>query len=225
MTRVRVMTYNIFMGGRKGAALTEVIRQTAPDVVLVNESPKLPVLWKRQCVKLVDAWRMRFVGGGREAGSNMLAVAGDIRVKTVTAETFKQPLLKPRRGIVAAQLRVDGKLFGVVSCHLSLSPAGRAREIERVIAAANALRGPVVVGGDLNESPGGPSWRRLRAAGFVDHGNKHWRTFPADVALSRIDALLVRGSVKVTHHGEPGVSEALQSRASDHRPVMAVLEI
>ena len=33
------MTYNIFMGGRKGAALHEVIREAAPDVLLVNEIP------------------------------------------------------------------------------------------------------------------------------------------------------------------------------------------
>ena len=43
MTRVRLMTFNILMGGRRGAALHEVIREVAPDVRLVNENPELPL--------------------------------------------------------------------------------------------------------------------------------------------------------------------------------------
>ncbi|MGH8966823.1 MAG: endonuclease/exonuclease/phosphatase family protein [Actinomycetes bacterium] len=219
------MSYNIFMGGRRGAALHEVIRESAPDVLLLNESPKFPVIWKRQCKDLSERWGMRFVAGGRKAGSNMIAVRGAVRVKSVTAHSLPQPLFKPRRGIVSAQLRVDGKMFGVVVCHLSLTREGRATEVEHVIAAANALRGPVVVAGDLNEDAGGPSWRRLRQVGFADHGTRHWRTFPSESPETRIDALLVRGSMTVERHGDPGVCEELQVAASDHRPILAVVDL
>ena len=111
----------------------------------------------------------------------MIVVSGGVRVKWVTARKLKQPLFKPRRGIAAAQLRVDGKLFGVVACHLSLTREGRASEVEQVLAVAGTLRGPVVVAGDLNEKPGGPSWQRLQQAGFADHGTSEWRTYPADI--------------------------------------------
>jgi endonuclease/exonuclease/phosphatase family metal-dependent hydrolase len=84
---------------------------------------------------------------------------------------------------------------------------------------------PVVVAGDLNERPDGPSWERLREAGFVDHGDREWRTFPADRPDRRIDALLVRGGARVPHHGDPGVPEELLAAASDHRPVLAVLDL
>jgi endonuclease/exonuclease/phosphatase family metal-dependent hydrolase len=77
----------------------------------------------------------------------------------------------------------------------------------------------------LNEGPRSPSWRRLGAAGYVDHGSPSWPTFPAVEPVKRIDALLVTGSESVLHHGSPGVTEELLGRASDHRPVLAVLDL
>lgn len=225
MSQLRVMTYNIWMAGRGGPALDEVVRGSEADVVLVNESPKTPLLWRSRARALADRWGMRYVAGGRDAGSNMITVTPGVQVKSASTTTIRQPLFQPRRGIAAAQLRVHGRLLGVVSCHLSLDAERRAGEVQQVIAVADRLRGPVLVGGDLNEQPGGPSWQRLRRAGYVDHGSKQWPTFPADAPVKRIDALLVRGSVPVLHHGDPGVDESLQGRASDHRAVLAVIDL
>lgn len=225
MTRARVMTYNILMGGRRGRALHEVVRASRPDILLVNESPKQILVWKRQCLRLAEEWAMRYVAGGRPAGSNMIAVGPGVAVRSAGAEVLPQPWFQPRRGIAWAQLSVRGRLTGVVSCHLSLDRERRLREVERVVAVAGRLRGPVVVGGDLNEGPAGPSWQRLRAAGFVDHGAKSWPTFPADGPEKRIDALLVRGDVDVLSHGDPGVPERMLAAASDHLPVLAVLDL
>jgi endonuclease/exonuclease/phosphatase family metal-dependent hydrolase len=225
MPSLRVMTYNIWMGGRGGPPLHEAVRAANVDVLLVNESPKALIGWRRSCRRLAQTWGLRYVAGGRHAGSNMIAVAHGVHVTSAYVTTLRQPLLQPRRGIAAAQLRVRGRLVGVVSCHLSLDAERRAVEVERVVEVASRLRGPVVVGGDLNEGPGGPSWHRLRSAGFLDHGSKEWPTFPADEPIKRIDALLVRGASAVTHHGDPGVEEGTQARASDHRPVLAVLDL
>jgi endonuclease/exonuclease/phosphatase family metal-dependent hydrolase len=113
----------------------------------------------------------------------------------------------------------------VVSCHLSLDPARRLQEVEDVLAVAARLSGTVLVGGDLNEPAGGPVWRRLAAAGFRDHGDDGWSTFPADAPRARIDGLLVRGAAEVSSHGDPGVPRALMVAASDHLPVLAVLRV
>ena len=226
MTRIRVATYNILMGGRRGSVLHEVVRRMRPDVLLVNESPKRPLLWKRQCRQLSDQWGLRCVAGGRPAGSNLIAVGPRVVVKTAGEERLRQPLFQPRRGIAWAQLRVDGRLMGVVSCHLSLDRDRRLTEVRRIIEIASMLRGPVIVGGDLNERPGGPSWKRLRDAGFRDPGSDEWLTFPAEAPTARIDALLVRGTTaKVLSHGDPGVPEELLRAASDHRPVLAEIEL
>ena len=88
MTRARVMTYNIFMGGRKGSVLHGVIRDARTDVLLVNESPKQILLWKRQCRRLTDEWGMRLVAGGRPAGSNMIAAAPGVAVKSSGSEVL-----------------------------------------------------------------------------------------------------------------------------------------
>src|SRR3954452_7388993 len=76
MVQVRVMTYNIFMGGRRGSALHSVVRASAPDVLVVNEAPKRLFESGRLCRRLSVEWRLRYVAGGRAAGSNMLAVSG-----------------------------------------------------------------------------------------------------------------------------------------------------
>jgi endonuclease/exonuclease/phosphatase family metal-dependent hydrolase len=225
MTRVSVMAYNIQLGGRHRQQLGEVVRAVAPDVLLVNESPHLLLVWKRQCAELARRFQTRMVVGGRPGGSNMILVRGGIGVKATHAEVLARPPFWPRRGIVSAQLRVEGALLGVVGCHLSLKRRERVREVERVIEVASRLRGPVVVAGDLNEGPKGPCWQRLAEAGYVDHGDRSWLTFPSDEPAKRIDAVLVRGGARVVAHGDPGVPDEDLSAASDHRPVVAELEL
>lgn len=225
MVDTRVMTYNIWQGGRGGELLDLAVRSAAPDVLLVNEAPKTPLLWKRRCRRLAERWGMTYLDGGRNAGANMIVAATHVVAESTYTTVLPQPLFQPRRGIAAALLRVDGVLLGVVSCHLSLDQGRRVAEVERVIEVAGQLPGVVVLGGDLNERPGGACWGRLRDAGFVDHGTNAWPTFPAVAPRKRIDALLVRGEAEVLHHGDPGVDEGLQALASDHRPVLAVLQL
>src|SRR5919112_1889965 len=108
MTRLRLMTYNILLAGRRGDPLHQVVRSVAPDVLLVNECPKNPLVWRRGCRRLAARWDLRYVVGGRPAGSNMIAVGPGVAVKSVPQQTLRQPRLQPRRGIAAAQLRVGG---------------------------------------------------------------------------------------------------------------------
>ncbi len=225
MTRLRVMTYNIWQGGRGGPLLGEVVRAAAPDVLLVNETPKTPLLWRGRCLRLAEEWGMEYVVGGRPAGANMILVRAGIEVLASAAMVLPQPPLRPRRGIAAVRLRLGGKPMGLVSCHLGLHPRRRRVEVQGVVEVAHGLGGAVVVGGDLNERPQGPSWRVLLDAGYTDPGSDDWPTYPADAPVRRIDALLVKGGVHVLRHGDPGVEDAVQARASDHRPVLAELEL
>ena len=225
MAQVRVVTYNILMGGRYGGDLHRVVRGVDPDVLLVNESPKTPFLWKRRAGRLADAWGMYYVVGGRNAGSNMIAAAAMLGVKACGAEVMDQPLFQPRRGLAWAQFCVQGMRLGVVCCHLSLDRQRRLLETDRVLQVAERLRGPVVIGGDLNETPDGPVWQRLARAGYVDHGSSGDLTYPAETPTKRIDALLVRGNADVLQHGVPDVDRRLLSAASDHLPLVATLRL
>src|SRR4051794_17606912 len=168
------MTYNILQGGRHAEPLREVVRTVAPDILLVNESPKAPFRWRRDCQRLARDWSLRLVVGGRPAGSNLVLCAPHVRVNSVGAVVLPQPRLQPRRGVASAQLRVGAHLLGVVSCHLSLAAERRPAEVGRVLEVAESLRGPVLIAGDLNEPANGPAWARFRDAGYMDRGTSAW---------------------------------------------------
>ena len=221
---VRVVTYNI-LGGRHRRPLAQVVRLVRPDVLLVNESPKQRLLWPWQCRRLAADWKLRYVAGGRSAGSNMIVVSDRVKVLSRTARSIPQPPATPIRGVVTVQAAIDGRPVGFVGCHLSLMQDRRAWELrDHVLVAARALDGPVVLGGDLNESPGQPTWQLLSAAGFVDHADEHDFTYPARVPKRRIDAVFVRGGVTVLEQRTPEVSAELLAQASDHRPVGVLVD-
>jgi endonuclease/exonuclease/phosphatase family metal-dependent hydrolase len=83
------------------------------------------------------------------------------------------------------------------------------------------LDAPVVLAGDLNETPGGGAWRML-ADGLVDGGAAdNEPTFPAREPGRRIDAIL--SDPRITVAGWRVVGTDTARRASDHLPVVADL--
>lgn len=223
MPSVRVLTYNV-AGARHRTPLADVVRGVAPDVLVVNETPKLPLVWRWQCARLAAEWGSTRAAGGRDAGSNMICVSDRVQVLSTSARRLGQPLFAPRRGIVTAQCRVDGVEFGVVGVHLSLVAESRAVEAEKAVAAADSLTGPVVICGDLNELPGRPAWRVLHRAGFTDFGDDTDMTFSSAQRVKRIDAVLVRDAT-ASLYGVPEVGVERLRAASDHCPVQAVIDL
>ncbi len=223
MPSISVLTYNI-AGGRHRSPLREVVRTVAPDVLVVNETPKLPLVWRWQCARLASDWRLTRAAGGRDAGSNMICLASRVEVLATSVRRLSQPRFAPRRGIVTAQCRVAGVEFGVVGVQLSLFAERRPVEAQLAVQAADALRGPVVVCGDLNEPPRRPAWRVLHRAGFVDFGDDTDPTFSTTSLVKRIDAVLVRAAA-VSSYGVPDGVLQLLGTASDHCPVRAVIEL
>lgn len=223
------MTYNIRLGGRRRRDLRRVVRSLQPDVLLVNESPKTPLLWRRQCRRLARDWGMRYAAGGRDAGSNLVVVSDRIEVLHTRTRVLPQPWGRPRRGIVVVRVRLGDQVWSCLGVHLGLAADARGRELSAVLDEAAAEPDPVLLGGDLNEPAGRPSWTRLAGAGFRDLGREQGPTFPARHPSERIDALLVRGEV-VEGAVRPAASGADPARgrpappvatASDHRPVVA----
>ncbi len=222
-TTVTVVSYNI-RGGAAHSALAQVVAAMSPDVLVANEAPKLPLLWHRQCATLAEEWRLRRVAGGRDAGQNLLCGSDRVHVVESAARRLRQPRFAPIRGIVWAQCLADNAPFGVVGVHLSLVAERRPAEARAAIAVADRLRGPVVVCGDLNESPGQPAWRHFEAAGYADAAPRPEATFSSNDPRKRIDAVLVRGG-RLVSYGVPPLPGNLYRQASDHLPVRAVLEL
>ena len=230
MSKVRVLSYNVRGLRDDVRALTEVVRRCRPDVLLVQEAPSL-LRWRSRCAALARECGLLYVAGGRTAGGNLLLVNQRVSVHGAGEHRIRQPLRDPIRGIVSATLGVGRTRFGVVGMHLSLSTAGREREIREVLAVVRSFAGlPVVVAGDLNEEPGGPSWRALAEGGLRDLGGdqKAESTFPAGAPRSRIDAVFVTDDrMRGAEYGVPG-DPALRVdlvRATDHLPVLAGLDL
>jgi endonuclease/exonuclease/phosphatase family metal-dependent hydrolase len=225
---VRVVTYNVRSLRDDQAALFAVVRDCRPDVVLVQEAPR-HLRWRARCAALARECGLLYVAGGRTAGGNLLLSGHRVSVHGTVERRIPQRPRDPIRGIVAATLGVGRWRFGAVGVHLGLAAAARAREVDEVLGVVRDLGDlPVVVGGDLNETPDGPSWAALLAAGFYDPGEvAATPTFPARAPSTRIDALLVpRTGVAVKEHrvpDGPGPADQL-ARASDHLPLLAELD-
>jgi endonuclease/exonuclease/phosphatase family metal-dependent hydrolase len=109
----------------------------------------------------------------------------------------------------------------VASVHLGLTVDERARHSELIV---GLLRGTprLIVTGDLNEPPGGPSWRALEPLGRDTGTSDSPATYPAAAPTLRLDAVLAGGDVQVTEpEWLPDAGDVLLG--SDHRPVLRII--
>lgn len=222
------------------ATLCRLIRAQEPDVVAVQEAPRF-FRWRWKCAELARRCGLYYVAGGRSAGDNLLLASARAAADrdTVVERRVPRPPRRPIAGVAAAVFALGDVRFGVVGAHLGLTAAERRVEVAEVIDVATAL--PVehtIIAGDFNELPGGASWRTFEAAGFHDPvPGIDDPTFPSNGAIKRIDAIFTTEGVRTLSYGvpkgdgpapdrpmEPRLADDY-ARATDHLPVLAVLEI
>ncbi|MEV0846873.1 endonuclease/exonuclease/phosphatase family protein [Streptomyces sp. NPDC049954] len=228
---VRVLSYNIRSLRDDTEALSRIIRACAPDVVLLQEAPRF-FRWRKQLSRLArGSGLVTLAGGGTAAGPALLC---SLRARVESTEDVLLPLTPGlhRRGLSTAVLRFGAARLGVVSCHLSLQKDERYAQggmlLDKVAGLGTQY---AVAGGDINERPGGRTFRllagELRDAWTVrPAGGEHTST--AADPRQRIDALFVTEGVEVLGCGVPdlpGVTEADLRAASDHLPVLAALRL
>jgi endonuclease/exonuclease/phosphatase family metal-dependent hydrolase len=149
-------------------------------------------------------------------------------VSVVAARERRLPwrLGRHRRGVATALLDFGGRRVAVASVHMSLYADERARHLPLVLAEVDRHGVPAVVAGDINETAEGVVWRELAARfqdGYVAAPKGDGLTFSTIDPRRRIDAVFADRSLTVLSCGVP-VVEGLE-QASDHRPVLAVLNL
>jgi endonuclease/exonuclease/phosphatase family metal-dependent hydrolase len=219
---LRVLTYNIHGLRDDRAALTGLVRDVAPDVVIVQEAPRR-FRWRQRCAALADDFGLVVAAGGLPSLGNLLLVS--LRVRVLDTWCLRYPLTPGRHMRGAAFLRgsVRGATFTVTGSHLATDPAERPSQAARWKEAITAAEGPVIAGGDLNEGPGGGAWRTI-ADGLVDAaGSSTASTFPATVPRRRLDAVFVTPDVTVEKYEVIDTDRA--RKASDHLPVLTELAL
>ncbi|AGL15429.1 endonuclease/exonuclease/phosphatase family protein [Actinoplanes sp. N902-109] len=219
---LRVLTYNIHGLRDDRTALVGLIRELAPDVVIVQEAFRR-FRWRHKCAALADSLGMVVAEGGLPALGNLLLVS--MRVRVHETWCLRYPLTPGRhlRGAAFARCSVKGARFTVSGSHLATDPAERPAQAALWKQALAEVEGPLVAGGDLNEGPGGGAWRTV-ADGLTDTATAAGGTaltFPATLPRQRIDALFVSSGVEIDSYRVVETDAA--RRASDHLPVLTDL--
>ncbi len=220
---LRVLSYNIHSQRDDTAALAEVVRTAAPDVVIVQEGPRR-FRWRQKTAALAESFGMVVAAGGLPSLGNVLLTS--LRLRVVDTRCQRYPLTPGRhmRGAAYAHCRVGGVDVLLAGSHLSTDPAERpaqAAAFKRELAASTL---PVVAGADINEGPDGPAWQTL-AEGLTDTALAADRadrlTFSCADPRRRIDALFVDPRITVVDYDV--VDTPAARRASDHFPVLVDL--
>lgn len=225
MTTLRVLSYNVLslrLGTDKVAA---VIRACDPDVVCVQEAPRF-LFWRRRCRALAASAGLKVVTGGRPAGAVLLLARPGLRV--VTTRNVKLPWHPPRhrRGMAIGVVDVGGAEVTVASTHLSLNDAERLAQVDLVLAHLGRLGRPAVLAGDVNEDPHDAAWQVLATAladAYATAPLGDGLTSTAANPRRRLDAVFVDRRLEVVSCGVPEVAGLAE--ASDHRPVLAVVQV
>lgn len=216
---VRVASYNIHALKDDRAALRRVVLAIAPDVLLLQEVPRHPLSSHRIAALAAD-FGLTWSGGSR--GGTSTTAMTSLRVDELAAwrQSLPTPWFSEPRGYAAVRVALPGyEPLTAVGTHLGLPATDRAAQSSALVDRLRRIEGPLVVGGDINERAGGPTWQRLDAVlrAAPDPGD----TFPAPGPDRRIDAFWSSPGLPIevadpATCGTPGD----RARASDHLPVV-----
>jgi endonuclease/exonuclease/phosphatase family metal-dependent hydrolase len=225
---MRLLSYNVRSLRDDGAAVARVIRAARPDVVAIQEAPRF-LRWRTLCAQLARRGGLVVVGGGRDAGANLILSSLGVDVESHVEVFFSRDPRLHHRGAAIAVLRKGETRFAVAGTHLDLVEAPRLRhirELEDAIERHVPADVPVIVAGDVNDRPGSRAWAALcerRVDALATAGSGNVLTSTARHPHQTIDGVFVDAririlSARVLEH--PDVT-----LASDHRPVVVELEL
>ncbi|WP_310740634.1 endonuclease/exonuclease/phosphatase family protein [Microbispora sp. H10885] len=243
---LRVATYNVRGLKDDRRALARVIRALRPDVLCLQEVPRLPArrhgrpVFSRavpvSLAALARAAGLSVAAGGRLNGTAVLTSPA-VRLLRGEGRRLRWFTGLERRAVAVAVVEKGRDRYAVCSVHLDLLAGARlshAAEIVPILeGAAREFGAAPVLAGDLNEPPGAPVWRFL-AARYADcfaaaAGGSRTATgaapgggtFPARDPRMRIDAVFAGPGLTVLSCGGADVPSGDLAAASDHRPVVA----
>jgi endonuclease/exonuclease/phosphatase family metal-dependent hydrolase len=211
-TSLRVLTYNVRMLRDDTSAVVRVLRASGADVVALQEPPVSP-FGPARLRRLAQRAGYRVVVRGGGARTSALLVRDGLEATRPRAVRLAWRPGRTRRGLAVA----DVAGVRVISTHLGLVQAERLSHVRRVLLVVDSSPWPVVLAGDLNERPGGPTWARLLTR-LHDVSESVGSTYPATGPQYRIDAVLATAGV--TGSGAHVLSGDDVRTGSDHSPVV-----
>jgi endonuclease/exonuclease/phosphatase family metal-dependent hydrolase len=239
--RLTFMTYNIHsgVGVDKQYDLGRISR------VLQEERPHVTALQETECGSGRTSFddQSRILAGGldvtssfcatrpAEEGSFGLAVLSPFPVLHYQQYDLSYGGGREPRSCLRVDLEVEpGAALHIFNCHLGLTARERAFQRKQMVSDAvllgEELRHPVVVMGDFNDWPISVVHRNLQKHfrdAFAAAGKRWGPTFRFGPVPMRLDHIYVSRSVRVLDCRVR--NDALARVASDHRPVIASVEV
>ncbi len=233
--RVTVLTYNIYHGedahgGSNLDAVAKVINRLKPDLVALQEVDNKTTrakgldltaeLSRRTGMQGVFGKAMDFAGGGY--GEAVLSRLPILSQKTHTLP--HTPNAEPRAALEIQVQLPGGDRMAFVGTHLDhlREQKNRSMQVTRINDLYAACELPVLLAGDLNAIPGSDTMRLLEQQWQDADQVLQQPTFPAVKPRRKIDYVLYRPGAR----WKPIETRVIDERvASDHCPVLAVLEL
>lgn len=240
---IRVLVFNIHAGKDAGArrnleSVADLVRKADADIVLLQEVDRgtrrsghvdqLKIL--AEATKYSAAFGRSLDYDGGQYGIAALARAS-ISSHSTEALPVQPPQARsggsyePRAALAITTSTPLGTTVAL-NTHLDASrdDTYRLQEAAHIIVmvkrALSATRF-VVAGGDFNTEPGSAAYQQLIDGGLKDAwtmcGKGEGFTYPADRPIKRIDYLFMTAGLRCTH------AEVIDTRISDHRPILVTL--
>jgi endonuclease/exonuclease/phosphatase family metal-dependent hydrolase len=239
--RIRVATWNIHKGvggvdrRYRPERIVELLSEVNPDIAMLQEvSRDLPrSRFDDQVALLSESLAMPYTAYSAEHRFRIGGYGNAILSRWPLADNSRIDLtvgVRKKRGALQARSRVrigqHTRALVLFNLHLGLSMSERALQVTRFLAAHPFAglhhRTPVVLAGDFNDVFGRLGHDYLLPAGFRRAGASA-NTFPAWLPMRPLDALYVRGDLRVVHCLP--VRNRVARRASDHLPLVSELEL
>lgn len=226
---INVITYNIQSGFSRDnewdlEATARVIEDANADIVVLQEVSRgwLVTSGNDQLAWLGRRLDMPYVWGPASTDDlwgNAVLSRFPVVSESLTRYAATQNL---KRSALTVGLEInDGFILTVVATHLD-NPAGadgpRSAQLEQLVGIL-AIDRPTIVAGDFNMTPDDPLIERLVGTGLVDAAAEAGALDGTSEDGRRIDYIFVSPEIAVQS------VEVIDSDASDHRPVVATLEL
>ena len=233
---LRVMTYNIHVGVGMDKKLdlvriADVINRERPDLVGLQEVDRgvKRTEGKDEIAELAKLTRMDFSFAHNldyQGGQYGVAILSRHLIGHADHQKFENKREAERRGMLRAEIEIDGKKINFVTTHLDYQfDDGRLFETEQLLRHLEGIPGSLIVAGDFNDEPQGAAYKLMLTkfddAWLQSKAKGVGFTFPSDKPIKRIDYIFCRTSDRLK------VKKAwvVESPASDHLPVMAEVEV
>lgn len=224
---LRVMTFNIHYGEGKDkkqdlSRIAELIREADPDIVGLQEvdsfQPRSQFVnqakWLAEELGMYGVYGPNLVLGVSQYGNAILS-----RYPIVSFTNISLPSGWEPRGCLKAEIDIGGRRLVFLSTHLGLSEDERLEQADSVVALITESELPVVLVGDLNNTPGSGEVQKISSA-LVDAFGRLGRLGEPTFAYGtskpnvRIDYVFVSPDIGVKN------AQTIKTSVSDHLPVV-----